>query len=421
MRISGIVAQILSYLIVLTGSASVDALDFAIPDDPPPAIAFSGNLDAKWGMHRTRDGSPFLRANLTPELQTQSYLSQYRLDLYMNGEYRRKQVGFVVRTFSQYVREQPADLSFLELYGSLSLSPRLRMSVGRQRHEWGKGYAFNPVGYVNGQKDPENPDLALAGRASATVTYNRSLSSDALRNLSLTAVVLPPEPGPSVKLAPAEDTGIALKAYALVHDVDIEVMAFLRRDRPTRLGLDFAANLRENVEIHGEASYARDVRRLIVERDALGATEADGISYLAGIRYLHRSGTTLIVEHYHANAGLRRSEFRDYLAYVASAASEPTVADDGLTPSRSRFAMRDYLYLKLSHPEPFGWLYASISAATIVNLADGSVSLLPQLSYEPFTDSQIILWPAISLGGEESESGSRQFLARLEMWARFYF
>ena len=144
-------------------SAFSQEYDFDIPAEEESRIEFNGNLDAKWGMLQTRKSSPFFGLQFYDDSEKSDYLSQYRLDFYLDGVYRHKQVGLYMKTFYQYAREEPLSPSFYELYGSLNLSPRWSMSIGKRRFNWGKGYAFNPVGYVNAEKDPENPDLALAG------------------------------------------------------------------------------------------------------------------------------------------------------------------------------------------------------------------------------------------------------------------
>ena len=83
--------------------------------------------------------------------------------------------------------------------------------------------------------------------------------------------------------------------------------------------------------------------------------------------------------------------------------------------------MRDYLYVKASQPEPFSWLYTSISVFTIYNLSDNSFLISPQFGYKPFTNSEILLWPTLFFGDESSEHGSKQIEKRVEIWLRFFF
>jgi hypothetical protein len=407
-------------------SAVSQEYDFEIPEPDPKGIQFNGNLDTKWGLLHTRKGSPFYGIQFFDDTEKNDYLSQYRLDYYLDGSYNFKQVGFFMKAYTQYSKEEPLSLSFYELFGSLNFSPRLSMSIGKRRFNWGKGYAFNPAGFVNAEKDPENPDLALAGKASVYLNYNKSFTSDLLRNFAATAVFLPPESVVNQRFAPAGQTGAALKLYFLLKNIDIDLMALLDKDEPSRIGIDFSTNLKENLEVHAEYSYANDEIFYISNSEILNYNSRGG-SLLLGLRYLHRTNTTFILEYYHNNKGLSKNEFTDYLGFLHYSlnSDDPAVISQARLAvpvvSNSKTMMRDYLYLKISQPEPFDLVYSSISLFTIYNLADNSFLLSPQISYKPYTNFELLLWPFFMIGNEDSEYGTKQFRKKAEIWLRFYF
>ncbi len=401
--------------------------NFDIPEEEEAKIEFNGNLDAKLGILQTRKSSPFYGLQFYDIPEKSNYLSQNRLDFYLNGEYRYKKVGFYMKTFYQYAKEEPLSPSFFELYGSLNLSPRLSMSIGKRRYNWGKGYAFNPAGYVNAEKDPENPDLALAGKTSVYISYNRSLISGSLKNFSVSAILLPPEAEINQKFASADEIGAAFKLYFLLKNIDIDFMAAFRKNEPQRFGVDFSTNLRENVEIHSEISYAHGENKYLIVDDLVSQQKIDGFSFLLGLRYLNQLNTTLIVEYYHNNSGLSKNEFTSYVDYLQSSLESgiPAIINPAKfnmsTTFRSKTLMRDYLYVKLIQPEPFSLLYSSISMFTIFNLADKSFLISPQLSYKPYTNFEVLLWPVFFFGNNHAEYGSKQFKRKVEIWMRFYF
>lgn len=411
--------------ILLTGVAISQDYDFDIPEEA--VIEFNGNLDAKWGVLKTQKESPLYRMNFFNTGNDDSYLSQYRLDFYFNGEYRHQQLGFLMKTFYQYTKEGPIDPTFFELYGSLNLTPKLSAGLGKRRYFWGKGYAFNPVGYVNTEKDPENPDLALAGIVSGYFNYNKSYESEWLQNLSFSGIVMPQEAEFNDKFAQADHTGIALKLYFLLHNIDIDFMMFQRKDEPQQYGFDFSTNIRTNLEIHAEVSYDKDDTKALVENDEILQKEISGASYLFGLRYLTNLNTTIIAEYYHNNRGLNETEFRDVLNFLRNGvdSGDPEIVSQTRLDFTSRFQtrtfMRDYLYIKVSQPEPFGWLYSSIGAFTIYNLNDNSFTLSAQLAYKPFTNFEFLLWPTLFFGHDNSEYGSKQFEGKVELWLRFFF
>ena len=424
-RLKNIYLTVFFYLAV-TGVFAQD-YDFDIPEEEKATLELNGNLDAKWGLLQVRENSPFYEIQFYNMSDREDYLSQYRLDFYLDGIYRYKQIGFFMKTFSQYVKEEPISASFFELYGSVNLSPRWQISIGKRRFNWGTGYAFNPVGYVNAEKDPENPDLALAGRASVYFSYNRSFASSFLQNFSISALLLPPEAENNDKFSPADETGGAMKIYFLLNNIDIDLLTIYNKDKPVRFGLDFSANIKENLEIHAEFSHAVDEIKLAFNDTMLTNRKTNGGSYLLGFRYLNRFNTTIIGEYYHNNSGFSKNEFVTSMKRLHSFidSNTPEVIDQAKiemsTVFRSKTVMRDYLYIKINQPEPFSWLHSSVSVFTIYNLNDNSYLVSPQLSYKPYTNFEVILWPFLFCGGKYTEYGSKQFQKKLEIWMRFYF
>ncbi|NQT26755.1 hypothetical protein HQ585_15470, partial [candidate division KSB1 bacterium] len=196
---------------------------------------------------------------------------------------------------------------------------------------------------------------------------------------------------------------------------------------PHRAGLDFSTNLRENLEIHAEFGYAQDEIKYLIVDDSISQQNMTGGSYLLGLRYLSRFNTTLIAEYFHNNIGLSKNEFDAYAGYLANSLesnipeSINTAKLNMSTNFRSKTFMQDYLYVKLIQPEPFSWLYSSMSVFTIYNLTDQSFLVSPQLSYKPYTNFEFLLWPTLFYGGENTEYGSKQFKRKVEIWLRFYF
>ena len=416
--------SLIIFSLILWKTAEAQDYDFEIPEEEKASkLEFSGNLDAIWGILQTNTTSPVYGLQFFGQDKSDEYLSNYHLDFYLNGDYRYKQVGVTMRTFTQYTKEGPLELSFYELYGSLNLSPRLTFSVGKRRYNWGKGYAFNPVGYVNTEKDPENPELALAGKISLYFKYNRSFSSGLIQNLSLSAIVLPKETYIMSKYSKFEDLSAALKLYVLTNNIDLDFMFYAGPNQTQSLGMDFSTNLRENIEVHGEISYSNNEEKYLIQDDVVEMNKVSGFSYFMGLRYLTSWNMTIIAN----NTGLTKQEYQDYLAYLQNNLITGDVDLINATRAvmtghfRSKNMMRDYLYIKASLPEPFKWLYSSVSVFTIYNLNDNSFILSPQIGYKPFTNSEILLWPSFLFGGDDSEYGSKLFQNKLEMWFRFYF
>jgi hypothetical protein len=204
-------------------------------------------------------------------------------------------------------------------------------------------------------------------------------------------------------------------------------MTFQRQGEPQRYGFDFSTNIKTNLEIHGEVSYDKNETMAFIAQDSIQQKYIDGASYLLGIRYLTNLNTTIIAEYYHNNRNLDEKEFSDVIGYLMDRVES---ADSGIISQirldftshfQTRTLMRDYLYLKVSQPEPFNWLYSSIGAFTIYNLNDNSFTVSAQMGYKPFTNFEFLFWPTVLSGDDNSEYGSRQWHGKVEMWLRWFF
>jgi hypothetical protein len=411
------------------GSAIVQAQE-TTADAPPQEekrLEWSGNLDAKYSVVHSAQSSSMYRLQFFNSATLSGYLSQYRIEPYINADYQTKDLGFHLKTHASYFSDNNASIDLFEAYGSFNPTFNSTLQVGKRMFSWGKGYAFNPVGYVNPVKDPENPELAQAGLLSASFEYIKSFSSSALQTFSSVLVVIPPTPQLNGRYAEAENAGVALKAYGLLWDTDIDLMGYYQKNGPVQLGLDCSRNLMENLEVHAELSYNQDTERFTILSHSLRAEQVNRSSYLLGLRYLHESNTTVIVEYYHNGLGMSRGEYADYadfLTYAANSGSA-TVAQQALGLSQQYFRnstlMEDYLYTKLTVPEPFDWLYFTPAFYSIYNLNDNSFVLSAPLSYKPVTNVEFIFWPTILVGTERSEFGQKMFQQRLEVWVRIFF
>ena len=421
---------IAALLLALAPALYAGEYDFAIPgsagENAAPKLELGGNLDARYSLVDTRRNSPLYALQYYGQAPADT-LSQYRLDLYFNGDYRSGATAFHARTYAQYYSEAESDLSLHELYGTLSLGERATLTAGKRMYSWGKGYAFNPVGYVNPVKDPENPELAQAGLMSFGYEYIRSFSGGALNNAALSFIAVPSAETLNAQNSEARDTDLAAKLSLLAWDTDIDFMAYASRVNPERAGAAVSRNLGPSLEVHGEFSRFSNKPRYTVVAGAAAASRADGEDWLLGLRWLNKWNLTSTLEYYRSGAGLSESEFGAYADFLANAAvsGSSVTAASALAAGREYFGssnlMRDYVYLKLSLPEPFNWVYFTPLAYVMLNAADGSWLAGLPLSYKPVTNFEFIAWPVFTGGGRGTEFGGRQASAKLDLWLRFYF
>src|SRR5918994_6945084 len=76
-----------------------------------------------------------------------------------------------------------------EGFASLKPSPSVALDLGKKVVKWGKGYAWNPVAFVDRPKNPEDPEEALEGFYLGSATLIRSFDGP-LKTVAFTPVIL---------------------------------------------------------------------------------------------------------------------------------------------------------------------------------------------------------------------------------------
>lgn len=128
--------------------------------------------------------------------------------------------------------------------------------LAHPRH-WGKGYAFNAVGFVERPKDATDPELSREGFVLASAEYLKSFAGH-LQTVSFTPLILPVHGDINDEFGVVEDTNLAARLYLLYRNTDIDILARRGDSRPGAVGLDFARHLATNFERRGEIAWFDD-------------------------------------------------------------------------------------------------------------------------------------------------------------------
>ncbi len=323
------------------------------------------------------------------------------------------------------------EMTLMEGYLSYKPGPHMAVETGKRVTKWGKGYAWNPVSFVDRPKDPEDPEEALEGYYVAAGDFIRSFDGP-LQTLAFTPVVLPVYEDINDEFGQTGYVNVAAKLYALLYDTDLDLLFFTGESRTIRWGLDFSKNLLTNLEIHGEVAWIQNFQKMtFLENGQVLTSESNVWSYLLGLRYLTESDLTAIFEYYHNGEGVNPSDLKNMYAYIDRAYD--TYKQTG---NRSLFGpinrltkegfswrnpLRDYLYLRLSQKEPFDILYFTPAFTTMVCLNDGSFNLIPELNYSPITNLDLRLRGIIPVGGDLTEYGEKQNDWKVEFRLRYFF
>jgi len=297
--------------------------------------------------------------------------------------------------YTDEVRGSEREAKLYEAFAAWQASPGTSWEAGKKTQRWGKGYAWNPVAFLERPKDPEDPELAREGFVALAGTFVRS-PGGALQNWSFTPLLVPTVSGWNGDFGAEDHWNPAAKLSLLYRDTDIDFLWLGQGSRAARYGFDFSRNFGTNFEAHGEWARVREARQ--------------STSWLLGLRYLTERDTTWIVEYYRNGAGFDEDEMRALF-------QAPQALQRVARPN----PMRRYLYVRASQKEPFDILYFNPGVALIANLDDGSASLIGELLYTGFKDLELRLRAAVNRGGRLTEYGEKPVDARFELRLRYYF
>jgi hypothetical protein len=406
---------------LLAGSAGAEEFTFDAAEFEKKPFEFGGYFEVKteraW---LNRDGSFYTLNGLDRDT-----LDRNTATLKLNAKYTQGIATFNLRADAE-VRRDPLATErirrFDEAYASFKPDPGFTLDIGKQALKWGKGYAWNPVGFIERPKDPNDVELAREGYTMVAADFIRNFDGD-LKTIAFTPVLLPVGTQTNADFGAPDHTNAAAKLYLLYRDTDIDFTWLGRGSRTPRFGIDFSRNLTSALEVHGEWARLRDVETHRIDAAGNISVETrDATSYLLGLRYLTESDTTWIAEYYRNGTGYMEDEMTDFHRLVDS--GNPVLLSKARQisqPYGRANASERYLYLRISQKEPFDIVYFTPSATLITNLDDGSYSVTPELLYTGITNLDLRMRATRLHGTANSEFGEKQTARRLELMARFYF
>ena len=126
-------ALFLAAIVFCNGNAQEYTFDIPSADDEEEVLAWSGNFDAKYYIFQLKEDSPFYKLSYADKDSISAYLSQYRMELYLDGNYQTKHIGFHLKTHTNYYDDsKAADFAFFEAYGNVNLSINSFVQAGKQ-------------------------------------------------------------------------------------------------------------------------------------------------------------------------------------------------------------------------------------------------------------------------------------------------
>jgi len=359
---------------------------------------------------------------------------EYNFTALLDGSYRKGITEFhaiVNVDLTKSYLGWDEETTLYEGYMSLKPSSSFHFNIGKTTLKWGKGYAWNPVAFLDRPKDPEDPELAREGFVVISADYIKSFDGP-LKTFSFTPVLVPVYDDINDDFGKVNNLNFAGRMYFLLYDTDIDFIFLTGQSKTNRYGMDFSRNITSNFEIHGELAFVNNYKKRFIDSDGtVFNDEYDATSYLLGLRYLTKSDTTYIVEYFHDATGFTESEVEDYFSFIDAGYDEYLASgDDSLLKKASNATegnynrknfMKDYLYLRASQKEPFDLLYFTPSLTGIFNMNDKSFTIAPEVLYTGIKNLELRLKTTFLVGDSYTEYGEKLNNSRIEFRARYYF
>nr|MBF0223411.1 hypothetical protein [Desulfobulbaceae bacterium] len=417
---------------LLQGIAWSSEYKFDLDEFEKKSFDWGGYAELKWDrIDINQDGA---LARLNSYQDTRSSLDRISSILQLDGNLNKGIVDFNWLMQASAQQDQTAwgdSVDIFAAYASIKPTPMVTVDLGKKVFKWGKGYAWNPVGFIDRPKDLNNPEDSLEGYVGAGLDLIKSFSGP-LQTVALTSVALPAWQEVNEDFGEINNINFAVKLYLLYWNTDIDFVLFSGNSRSKRYGVDFSRNVTTNFEIHAELAHIPDqMVRLLAADGSLATCEQPDTSYLLGFRYLTVNDITTIVEYYHNDDGYTSSESDHYYQLIRDAQVQfdstgantlfQKAAADNLNGYNKPQSGRNYLYAKVTQKEPFNLLYFTPGVTAITNLDDGSYSVSPEAVYTGFTNWEMRLRFSWLNGDYNSEYGEKTNTNRAEVRLRYFF
>lgn len=424
---------LLVLLLVPLPALAQDDYSFDLSEIEKKPYSVAGYLELTPKVFRLDHDAAFYKLNFYDK-QDQDYLDEYLFKLSMNGGYTKGISEAYIRANISRTESDSnpgTDIVIDEGFVSFKPSSTFNISIGKKVLKWGKGYAWNPVGFPGRPKDPDDPDRALEGYILATADYIKTFSGP-VKVMAIKPVIIPVYDHINTDFGIRDNINYAGKLYLLLYETDIDFMFLQGNSKPSRLGMDFSSNITSNFEIHGELAHIDNItKRSVDSSGTVTQSTGDAESFLVGMRYLTELDTTYVFEYYRNGAGYTGEEMEGFFSLVGNGVNAYLSSGDATLLKKARTLtegnygrknpMRDYLYLRVSQKEPFDILYFTPSVTCMYNMRDKSFSLSPELLYTGITNLELRLKAGFIVGSENSEFGEKQNDYRAELTIRYYF
>ncbi len=297
--------------------------------------------------------------------------------------------------------------------------------IGKKTVKWGKGYIWNPVSFAGKQKDVDDVDAALEGFYMYHLQWVKAINRGKIKNMAIDLVLIPSSADYNESFGNGASMSYLSRIYALVNNTDLDLYFLYNGDEDVKYGMDFSRNLRDNWEIHFEFSHENNYRQYFMDSTGkLASTLKSNNNLLLGTRYLTQNEITIIFEYIHNAGGLTSDQMDNYYTALKTALDtnlNVPYYKANSTFFNKQFISRDYLYLKMTRPQPWDLLYFTPGFYMIYNLTDNSSVSTAEVKYTGFTSYEILGKYSIFGGGDSTQYGEKASRKKIELQVRYFF
>ncbi|HEX6297552.1 MAG TPA: hypothetical protein VFZ74_13330, partial [Burkholderiales bacterium] len=160
-------------LTAMAGAQAAEEYSFDAAEFEKKPYELGGYVEIRQDHLSLNRDSAFYRLAFYNQEQRE-HLDRTTGNLQLAGKLRHGAATFDLRTSSVLQRDQLGEdheSKIFEAAVSVRASPGLTFDAGKRTLRWGKGYAWNPIGFVERPKDPNDPQLAREGFVMANADW----------------------------------------------------------------------------------------------------------------------------------------------------------------------------------------------------------------------------------------------------------
>ncbi len=415
-------------------TALAEEFSFSAAQYEKKPYEFKGHLDVMSSQLNVDPNAAFTNLTFQP-IESAKDLTRYYSELELEGLYRFDNSTLNFRSLSNWQNDDFSETTqhtLQEAFWSVQPSDQWSLEIGKRAIKWGKGYAWNPVGFIERTKNPDDPEVNREGFILASAEYTRILPG-LVKTLSASGFIVPVSDSVNDDFnidssnSSADNLVWAGKLYLLIGETDLDFYLRYSTETNTDFGVSFSSNLASNFEVHGDFAYrSQQTQTLLTADNQLVSQTSDSFQGLLGLRYLTESELTWIAEWYVNPQGYSVTEFDTF--YDLAHSDPLTSPSDYQLVQQAKQAGyaatnpgQQYLYLRASQKDFADIVYLSAALTGIMNLEDSSYVLTPELIYTGLKNHEFRLRVSALQGDTQTEFGEKLNDLKWEARARFYF